>query len=392
MDQDKLNILYIGNDRNIIMQFSGDQATGNFIHKPNAIQAYKWLNNHNPDAILCEFVLPGTTGFEVFSYLKKASYQKDRPIILLHDKNSEGIREQALNEKVDDLYIKPVSSRAVISRIRAMLRYGLHNTRSEAGEKQDLPVYRIPLSKRIFDIVFAGSALLALSPVLVLVMLAIRLESKGKVYYVSQRVGTGYRVFPFYKFRSMYTGADVKLKEIQHLNQYGQAAREDQNAWEDFCPECSRLGKFCSPVLIFEGREICERRYLKNKKEQQSAAFVKIKNDPRVTRVGRFIRNTSIDELPQLINVLKGHMSIVGNRPLPLYEAEQLTSDQWSERFMAPAGITGLWQVELRDKKGSFSDQERKELDNSYARNHSFWGDIKLILRTVPALLQKENK
>jgi lipopolysaccharide/colanic/teichoic acid biosynthesis glycosyltransferase len=107
--------------------------------------------------------------------------------------------------------------------------------------------------------------------------------------------------------------------------------------------------------------------------------------------VGKFIRNTSIDELPQLFNVLKGDMSIVGNRPLPLYEAELLTSDDWSARFMGPAGITGLWQVELRSKKGEMSEEERKSLDNEYSKNYSFWGDIKLIFRTIPALLQKES-
>lgn len=133
-----------------------------------------------------------------------------------------------------------------------------------------------------------------------------------------------------------------------------------------------------------------EEAYNELKRKQQVGTFVKFKDDPRVTKVGQFIRKTSIDELPQLINVLKGDMSIVGNRPLPLYEAEQLTSDDWGERFLAPAGITGLWQVEKRGK-GEMSEEERKALDNEYAKNFSLWNDIKLILKTVPALLQKEN-
>jgi lipopolysaccharide/colanic/teichoic acid biosynthesis glycosyltransferase len=112
--------------------------------------------------------------------------------------------------------------------------------------------------------------------------------------------------------------------------------------------------------------------------------------------VGRFIRNTSIDELPQLINVLKGDMSIVGNRPLPVYEAEQLTLDAHSKRFLAPAGITGLWQVELRGRGGNMSEEERKRLDNEYADHfqkgrYSFWYDMRLILRTIPALFQKST-
>ena len=133
-----------------------------------------------------------------------------------------------------------------------------------------------------------------------------------------------------------------------------------------------------------------EEEYLEYKRKQQAGTFVKFKNDPRVTKVGNFIRNTSIDELPQLINVLKGDMSIVGNRPLPLYEAEQLTSDDWGERFLAPAGITGLWQV-MKRGKGEMSEEERKGLDNQYARKVSLWNDIRLILKTIPALFQKEN-
>ena len=118
--------------------------------------------------------------------------------------------------------------------------------------------------------------------------------------------------------------------------------------------------------------------------------FFKIKNDPRITRLGSFLRNTSLDELPQLINVLKGDMSIVGNRPLPLYEAATLTTNEWAERFMAPAGITGLWQVNKRGKP-EMSVEERINLDITYARDKSFIKDILIIANTPSALLQKTN-
>ncbi len=100
---------------------------------------------------------------------------------------------------------------------------------------------------------------------------------------------------------------------------------------------------------------------------------------------------SSIDELPQLINILKGDMSLVGNRPLPLYEAEQLTTDEAALRFLAPAGLTGLWQVTKRGLGGELSAKERIELDNRYAKEYSFLYDIKLILKTFPALLKHEN-
>ena len=187
----------------------------------------------------------------------------------------------------------------------------------------------------------------------------------------------------------MQQGADAKLKDLKNSNQYAKELKE--NAEEEECPDCKKLGHTCSPILYLDGYEICEKHYLRTKKKQNSTTFIKIQNDPRITKVGKFIRNTSIDELPQLINVLKGDMSIVGNRPLPLYEAELLTTDDWSERFLAPAGLTGLWQVEKRGKSGDMSPEERKQLDNRYAKENSFLYDIGLIFKTIPALLQSET-
>lgn len=178
----------------------------------------------------------------------------------------------------------------------------------------------------------------------------IRLESKGDVIYKSKRVGAGYKIFDFFKFRSMRSDADQMIASIADLNQYSNESN----------------------------------------KKNGKAAFVKFKDDPRITKLGSFLRRTSIDELPQLINVFIGDMSLVGNRPLPLYEAEQLTTNEWSTRFLGPAGLTGLWQISKRGKK-DMSETERKELDNYYAANYSILLDLKIILKTIPALIQKEK-
>jgi lipopolysaccharide/colanic/teichoic acid biosynthesis glycosyltransferase len=241
--------------------------------------------------------------------------------------------------------------------------------------------------KRIFDILFSLTVLILISPVMLIAAIAIKLESKGPVIYLSKRVGQYYSLFDLIKFRTMATDADLRINQMKHLNQY--AAKEEQT---NECPKCKAAGHACSAILIdANGQEICEDFYLAQKHLKMESPFMKFQNDPRVTKVGQFLRSTSIDELPQLINILKGDMSLVGNRPLPIYEAEQLTRDNSAERFMAPAGLTGLWQVTKRGKKGELSAKERIDLDITYARDYSLMYDLKLILKTFPALLQQEN-
>jgi lipopolysaccharide/colanic/teichoic acid biosynthesis glycosyltransferase len=208
-----------------------------------------------------------------------------------------------------------------------------------------LPIVRLPFLKRAVDILASVVALLLLSPLFILIAILIRLESKGPIFYISKRAGTGYYIFDFYKFRTMRPDADKQLEKLMHLNQYDKG---------------------------------------------DNSSFVKFENDPRITKIGKFLRNTSLDELPQLINVLIGDMSLVGNRPLPLYEAERLTKDQWAKRFLAPAGITGLWQITKRGKS-DMSEDERMELDIAYAEKSTFLFDLQIILKTIPALFQKEN-
>ncbi|HTM91267.1 MAG TPA: sugar transferase [Flavisolibacter sp.] len=200
--------------------------------------------------------------------------------------------------------------------------------------------------KRILDITLASILILLLLPLFFLIMLAIKLESKGPVIYMAKRAGRGFQIFNFYKFRTMVTNADKKVQELIHLNQY-------------------------SP-------------------ETKGAYFFKISNDPRITKVGRFLRNTSLDELPQLFNVLKGDMSLVGNRPLPLYEAATLTTNEFVERFMAPAGMTGLWQIKKRGK-AEMSAEERIRLDILYVRNSSLLYDLWIMANTPKALIQKSD-
>lgn len=258
-----------------------------------------------------------------------------------------------------------------------------------------LAEFKLPLWKRTFDILASSAAILMLSPILISTALLIRFESDGKVIYKSKRVGSNYKIFDFYKFRSMYSDADKRLAEYKKLNQYTKETSEEEPTSSSSDVGISlqtHSAENGQDILLFsDDLSTSENNYLKTKRNERSNAFFKIENDPRITHMGRFIRKYSIDELPQLFNILKGDMSVVGNRPLPLYEAELLTSDEYVQRFMAPAGLTGLWQVEKRGDAGKMSAEERKQLDIKYAKEFSFRMDMMIIFKTFTAFIQKEN-
>ena len=310
----------------------------------------QYLNDQSlltlPDILLVEADKSGQW-IELVSKIKENPLLHGMIVVVLSGFTNKTWKAKAMALKVHDYYEYPFPAEDLNERLVFLVKFKLIRPRLAELSKQVEVGYKIPVYKRTFDIIVSGISLLLLSPFFLILAIIIKLESRGPVIYKSKRVGTGYKIFDFYKFRSMRAGAENEINKLSDLNQYS----EEKN---------------------------------------EKAAFVKIKNDPRITRVGRFIRNTSIDELPQLFNVLKGDMSMVGNRPLPLYEAEMLTSNEWTKRFLGPAGLTGLWQISKRGKM-QMSERERKKLDNFYATNHSFLLDMKIIMKTFPALLQKEK-
>lgn len=397
----RISILYIGHQSETVSQLEAHPDVS-IIQCTNALEAMRYLKaEQKPEVVISNYYLSGGSGIEIHNWLRERVEFDRVAFILLSHEFREEVFKMAFESRMDDYFVLPLpDAESMVSRIRFLVEYRnkYSITPFSSLQKQDLK-YEMPLSKRAFDLFVAISALLCLSPILLLIVIAIRLESKGKVYYISKRVGR--EPFDFYKLRSMKTGADKELKNLaKEKNQYATAAAQSEVDFAKPCPVCAKLpeGKYCSPIMHIGDEQICDYWYNTQKREiaKSKSAFIKISDDPRITKVGKFIRNTSIDELPQLINVIKGDMSIVGNRPLPVYEAELLTRGYASKRFLAPAGITGLWQVELRGKGGVMSEEERMRLDNEYAdhfigNNYSFWYDLKLILRTVPALFQKDT-
>lgn len=193
--------------------------------------------------------------------------------------------------------------------------------------------------KRLFDIFFSLSILTFGFPFFLTIAMAIRLSSKGKILYCHERVGRGGKSFLCYKFRTMYCDADVRLKEILESN----------------------------PDL---------------KKEWVN--WRKLKNDPRITPIGQFLRKTSLDELPQFWNVLKGDLSTVGPRPVVEEEVQNYLGEKASKILSIRPGLTGIWQVSGRNDT---SYDTRICLDEKYVDTHSFFLDLILILKTIPKMI-----
>lgn len=310
--------------------------------------------NTLPEVIFCESSFEFSAVKTFVQFLNSNPYFAGIPFIL--DSSNLCEMEMGLYKKhmlADDIIeIDKAEQNALIGKVRFLNKVKSKAAEMKTSLKQDetLLVAHVNIHsilKRSFDILVSLTALLLLSPLFILIALAIRLESKGAIFYVSKRAGRGYKIFDFYKFRTMFAGADLHVHELSHLNQYSES-------------------KIKGP------------------------SFFKFNNDPRVTRVGSFLRNSSLDELPQLMNVLLGDMSLVGNRPLPLYEAATLTTNQCAQRFLAPAGITGLWQIKKRGRE-DMSAEERINLDIDYANKYNFMYDLWIMANTPSALIQKSS-
>lgn len=379
-------IIYIGSNKEYINHFQ-ELLQENIVivkNKEEAAIILKELPSNKIQPLLYEKINPDVDKVNI-AYLKKKF--KNLYIILVTKKI--GKEETSIYiEAGANNTISPYADSDVFKAITNFISKNEILNKKERKEKNKVDeVFTIPKGKRIFDIISSLSALIVLSPFLILIMVLIKLESRGPILYKSKRVGSNFYIFNFLKFRSMYIDAEERLSSYLSMNQYTKESKEktlEVNIANDDIINDDIL-------LVSDDYEISEHEYLNKKKEKKDTTFFKIAHDPRVTKMGRFMRKYSIDEIPQLINILKGDMSIVGNRPLPLYEAELLTGDEYIERFIAPAGLTGLWQVERRGGEGKMSAEERKQLDIYYAHNYSIWLDCKIIFKTFFSFIQKED-
>ncbi|MFT3936422.1 MAG: sugar transferase [Chitinophagaceae bacterium] len=352
----KKEFFYIGKDSfiidTLIHSFESGYAAESVDKAISILTKVAENRNVFPDVILADASI-GMVDLLVFSRFLKANKSLSAVPFLLDssDTPAKVLAELRKLSFVDEIICMHQQSGKLLSKLYFIRKIkdsnNIQKLQESIGQEEVSTNGIDKFFKRSFDVLVSSIVLLVLSPLFLLIAIAIRLESRGPIFYIAKRAGRGYRVFNFFKFRTMEAGADKKVNQLSHLNQY---------------TSTSDTGN----------------------------VFFKVSNDPRITKVGAFLRNTSLDELPQFVNVLVGDMSLVGNRPLPLYEAEALTTDDWATRFMAPAGITGLWQIKKRGQD-DMSAEERIGLDIAYAHRCNFMYDLWIMANTPTALIQKSS-
>lgn len=320
-DSSSNTLLYIGKDINDYKSCFSEYAY-NCLTAKNCLMAFYRLEKlanscpkELPETIICDHNLLKEGDYSLIAHIRYNPLLSNIPLIIIGRDISAEDKNKLVKLDLLDFYDVAYETLHLQQRLSFLNNKKQDNEIWDYSEDYRLK-FKTNLWKRAFDIVLSSLFLVILSPLMLLIALIIKLESKGPILYTSKRAGAAYKIFDFYKFRTMVPDADQKLIQLKKKNQYSSTTLD---------PEFY---------------------------------FVKIKNDPRITNFGRFLRNTSLDELPQFFNVLIGDMSIVGNRPLPLYEAEQLKRDRWAKRFLAPAGITGLWQLQKEVAKKCLHSKE----------------------------------
>lgn len=314
----------------------------------NGFTALEAAESWQPDVVLLDIMLPGLSGFDVLERIRENDALVLTPVILVSAMGDIHEKTRGFECGADDYIVKPFNSADLCLRLEAHLRRRSQIAAAQASQRVEMPslspllvkrqrsgIFRrgYQVSKRLFDLTVCLLTLPLTLPLMLLIAGLVKLDSPGPVIFRQQRTGMGGRRFTMYKFRTMLQNADEIKEAYAHLNQL---------TWPDF----------------------------------------KIPDDPRVTPLGKILRKTSLDELPQIFNVIKGDMSLVGPRPTS-FAAD--TYELWqTERLEVRPGLTGLWQINGR---ADTDFRERTELDIEYIERQSWALDLNILFSTAAAVL-----
>lgn len=336
-------VLYIGTDPAFITRLYAEHA---FVvqHVDNPFRAAGFLNDKAiPDLILCEQELKGMKGIEVFEELKPQL--KSRPVfILICNELVHSDVVEAIRFGIDDVLSRTTPVAELKKRMDTTLSGKLLRKQQRAEFRQ------IVVSRATRLLEKAGALLLLMlsSPLLAGLVAIIRTQSHGKAVFKSKRLNGNLRVVNLYMLRTTFTENEKKIGTLSYLNQYGSENAIIQPEMEA-CPDCAKLGYNCSPLFTIDGREICENHLSSYKNNHNINGVVPVSDKRRYTPIGMFIRNTWMERLPQLLNVLNGDIALVGSKPLAIYEIENLSPEELEMKRSSKIGFVQWNPAKSRD-------------------------------------------
>jgi lipopolysaccharide/colanic/teichoic acid biosynthesis glycosyltransferase len=294
--------------------------------------------------------------------VRRWSGKADLPVILSADHWTAASRIRARRAGATECVCGPVALHSLNEELYPVLQ-------SCSGGGVAAHARPMPRGKRLLDLLISLPVLFLLSPVLMFIALQIKITSRGPVLLRCKRLGTGYRIFNLYRFRTRPLMTADKGPRPLHLNSC-------EHLFNTRCAACIRAQRACSPLYVDMGDVVCENELRLRKKAIEVDSELE---NGRTTALGRFLERTHLDGLPQLLNVVTGDLSLVGNRPLPPDEAESLSPDEWRGRFLAPAGLTGMWRL---------ADQHDHAMPEIvYSESRSLGRDLFILWRSLPSLL-----
>lgn len=336
-------------------------------------------------AIITDDELTGENGIFLRKTLVTLGYIQI-PFVILLDKIKNSDRLFAMKEGVSEIFSKPINKNDLIVRLPYLIdNYTCINMVNTAAVG-----YKLPLTKRIFDVLFSGLTLIIFSPIFLIIAIMVKGYSKGPIFIFSLRVGSGYSVFKLYRFRYKYAETKKNINEFGAPNNYvaeSLSTITQGGLVRDLCNDCALAGSACLNPLFEDKRINCGKLYLQRKENKPGVSLIDRYKKPADITGWSLIQTIILDKMPQMWNVFIGDISMVGNRPLPLHEAEKITTDKYAQRFLAPAGFTGLWH-RTKNGKNKITENDKLALDNDYAIAHSFKNDVIIILKNLPALFE----
>jgi lipopolysaccharide/colanic/teichoic acid biosynthesis glycosyltransferase len=379
------DIIYIGCDPTTKKKLSEFPPTNHsYFLVPSVEEAIPKFSSENINPKLIIYDENSVTTIEVAKQkLQENSGTSKVPFIALVNSITLEKKHLLKSSGITDIIKKPLDKDKHELLINSLLKLNL-NVKTSCEHKRKIAFRKTTYGKRAIDVSLSSTCLILTSPVFLLVSLLIKIESKGSIITKSKKVGSGYRIFTSYNF-----SCEKKVTKTSLVSNFKTSSSGLTKEIHQIEKEAFSNNK--NPLLFGDEKSINESTHLLNNTSLHKTQLFDGCPEITLTKIGSILRKTKIEKLPQLINVFLGDLSIIGNLPLSVNDAEKRTTDEWTERFLAPAGLTNLRKIHKSNSSKNYHQKAHKQMDNEYARTFSTRKDAQLVIKKVIGFFHKDS-